>query len=169
MCDPREPHLAALRRILHDVRVTPDYDLQLYYSSTSSLAAYSKVHWVGCPTTLRSTSCYCVFLGNNLLSLSSKRQYTLSRSCTETGYRGVTNAVTETSWLQNLLRELHSSNPVEHQHTKHIKIDITLFEIRLLDRFEFCMHVPSHYQYTDTYTKGLLSALYDDFCDSLSI
>ncbi|GKA06362.1 ribonuclease H-like domain-containing protein [Tanacetum coccineum] len=39
--------------------------------------------WAGCPTTRRSTSGYCVFLSNNLLSWSSKRQVTLSRSSTE--------------------------------------------------------------------------------------
>ncbi|GJY51862.1 hypothetical protein Tco_0442709 [Tanacetum coccineum] len=35
------------------------------------------------------------FLGNNLLSVSSKRQYTLSRSSVEAEYRGVVNAVAE--------------------------------------------------------------------------
>ncbi|GJZ22492.1 ribonuclease H-like domain-containing protein [Tanacetum coccineum] len=53
---------------------------QLYSSTTSSLVAYSDADWAGCPTTRRSTSGYCVFLGNNLLSPSSKRQFTLSRS-----------------------------------------------------------------------------------------
>nr|GEV15594.1 ribonuclease H-like domain-containing protein [Tanacetum cinerariifolium] len=40
-----------------------------------------------------------VFLGNNLLSWSSKRQSTLSRSSAEAEYRGVANAVAETYWL----------------------------------------------------------------------
>nr|GEV62785.1 ribonuclease H-like domain-containing protein [Tanacetum cinerariifolium] len=62
----------------------------------------------GCPTTRRSTSGYCVFLGNNLLSCSSKRQLTLSRSSAEAEYRGVANVVAETCWIWNLLRELHT-------------------------------------------------------------
>ncbi|GJT38193.1 ribonuclease H-like domain-containing protein [Tanacetum coccineum] len=69
---------------------------QLFSSSTTDLVAYSDADWAGCPDTRRSTSCYCVFLGNNLLSWSSKRQPTLSRSNAEAEYRGVANAVAET-------------------------------------------------------------------------
>ncbi|GJU47463.1 ribonuclease H-like domain-containing protein [Tanacetum coccineum] len=103
----------------------------------------SDADWAGCPTTRRSTLGDCVFLGNNLLSWSSKRQPMLSRSSAEATYRGVANDVAETCWLRNLLLELHtplssatlvycdnvsavylSSNPVQHRCTKHIEIDI---------------------------------------------
>ncbi|XP_071699235.1 uncharacterized mitochondrial protein AtMg00810-like [Rutidosis leptorrhynchoides] len=80
MHDPREQHLHALRRIIRYVQGTTDLGLQLYASSPTSLIAYSDADWAGCPTTRRSTSGYCVFLGNNLLSWSSKRQLTPSRS-----------------------------------------------------------------------------------------
>ncbi|KAK9053174.1 hypothetical protein SSX86_029806 [Deinandra increscens subsp. villosa] len=81
--------------------------------------------------------------GGNLLSWSSKRQSTVSRSSAEAEYLAVANAVSEVSWLRNLLLELHvpvrtatvvycdnvlavylSGNPVHHQRTKHIEIDI---------------------------------------------
>ncbi|GJX65028.1 ribonuclease H-like domain-containing protein [Tanacetum coccineum] len=129
-----------------------------------------------------------VFLSNNLLSWSSKRQVTISRSSAEAEYRGVANVVAETYWLCNLLRELHSplstatlvychnvsvvylsSNPVQHQRTKHIEIDIhfvrdlvSMGNIRVL-------HVPSRYQYADIFTKGLTTALFDEFRSSLSV
>nr|GEX14905.1 ribonuclease H-like domain-containing protein [Tanacetum cinerariifolium] len=143
MHDPPEPHFSALKRILRYLQGTLDYGLQSFSSSTTDLVAYFDADWAGCPTTRRSTSGYCVFLGNNLLSWSSKRQPTLSRSSVEAKYRGVVNPVTETCWLRNLLRELHTSlasathvyydnvsavylscNPVQHQRTKHIEIDI---------------------------------------------
>ncbi|GKG20178.1 ribonuclease H-like domain-containing protein, partial [Tanacetum coccineum] len=107
---------------------------------------------------------YCVFLGNNLLSWSSKRQPTLSRSSDEAEYRGVANAVAETCWLRNLLRELHSSlssatliycdnvsavylscNPVQHQRTKHIEIDIHFVYDLVAAGQVRVLHVPSSY------------------------
>ncbi|GKC90361.1 ribonuclease H-like domain-containing protein [Tanacetum coccineum] len=120
---------------------TTDLGLQLFRSITSQLIAYSDADWAGCPATRRSTSGYCIFLGYNLLTWSSKCQDTLSRSSVEAEYRGVANAIDETSWIHNLLRELHtllftatlvyydnvsvvymSANPVQHQRTKHIEI-----------------------------------------------
>nr|GFD32851.1 ribonuclease H-like domain-containing protein [Tanacetum cinerariifolium] len=108
MHDPREPHLSALKRILRYVQGTLSYGLQLFSSSTTYLVAYSDADWAGCPTTRRSTSGYCVIFSNNLLSWSAKRQPTLSRSIAEAEYCGVANAVAETCWLRNLLRELHT-------------------------------------------------------------
>ncbi|GJY37525.1 ribonuclease H-like domain-containing protein [Tanacetum coccineum] len=108
MHDPREPYFSALKRILWYVHSTLDLGLQLFSSSTTSLVTYSNADWTGFPTTRRSTSGYCVFLGNNLLSWSSKRQPSLSQSSVEAEYRGVANVVAQTCWLRNLLRELHT-------------------------------------------------------------
>nr|GEU70375.1 ribonuclease H-like domain-containing protein [Tanacetum cinerariifolium] len=78
---------------------TLDYGLQLYSSTTDSLITYSDANWAGCPTTRRSTLGYCVFLGNNLLSWSSKCQVMLSRSSAKAEYRGIANAVAKTCWI----------------------------------------------------------------------
>nr|GEZ08990.1 ribonuclease H-like domain-containing protein [Tanacetum cinerariifolium] len=109
MHDLREPHLPALKRILWCVQGTLNYGLPLFSSSTTDLVAYSDADWAGCPTTRRSTLGFCVFLGNNLLSWSAKRQPMLSRSSAEAEYRGVANVVAEPCWLRKLLRELHTS------------------------------------------------------------
>ncbi|GKE86256.1 ribonuclease H-like domain-containing protein [Tanacetum coccineum] len=106
----------------------------------------------------------------------------------EAEYRGVANAVVETCWLRNLLRELHtplatatlvycdnvsavylSSNPVQHQRTKHIEIDIHFVRDLVATGAILVLHVPSRYQYADIFTKGLPTSLFDEFRTSLSI
>ncbi|GKE26102.1 ribonuclease H-like domain-containing protein, partial [Tanacetum coccineum] len=164
MHDPREPYFSALKRILRYVCGTLDYGLQLFSSSTTDLVAYSDANWAGCPTTRRSTSGYCVFLGNNLLSWSAKRQPTLSRSSAEAEYRGVANAIAETCYAVYL-----SSNPVQHQRTKHIEIDIHFVCDLVAAGQVRVLHVPSRYQFADIFTKGLPSALFEEFRSSLSV
>nr|GEY83062.1 hypothetical protein [Tanacetum cinerariifolium] len=115
------------------------------------------------------------------------QQPTLSRSSVEAEYRGVANSVTKTCWIWNLLRELHTplssativycdnvsvvyffSNPVQHQRTKHIEIDIHFVRDLVATGQVRILHVPSRFQYADIFTKGLPSALFDEFHDSLS-
>lgn len=68
MHDPREPHLAALKRILRYVRGTLHLGLQLRPSPVTDLVVYTDADWAGCPDTRKSTSGYAVFLGDNLVS-----------------------------------------------------------------------------------------------------
>ncbi|XP_050902006.1 uncharacterized mitochondrial protein AtMg00810-like [Lathyrus oleraceus] len=95
MHDPMDDHMHSLRLILCYIQGTSHYSLHLYPSSTTSLISYTNADWGGCPDTRHSTSGYCVFLGDNLLSWSSKRQPTLSRSNAEAEYHGVANVVSE--------------------------------------------------------------------------
>nr|GFB76252.1 ribonuclease H-like domain-containing protein [Tanacetum cinerariifolium] len=88
--------------------ITINHGLQLHASSTSQPTAYTATNWAGFSITRRSTSGYCVFLGENLFSWSAKWQVTFSRSSAEAEYRGVANVVAETAWVRNLLRELHA-------------------------------------------------------------
>ena len=111
MHDPKVEHMAVLHCILRYVRGTIDHGLQLYQFSVSSLLSYTNADWGGCPDTRWSTSGYLVFLGDNLISWSSKRQPTVSKSSAEEEYRGVANVVSETCWLRNLLLELNCSIP----------------------------------------------------------
>jgi hypothetical protein len=49
-----------------------------------------------------------VFLSNNLISRSSKRQNIILRSSPDAEYCTMANDVAETSWLHQLLLELHN-------------------------------------------------------------
>ena len=143
MHDPRESHLAALKRLLRYVRGTVGFGLVLHRSPTSELVVYTDADWAGCPDTRRSTFGYAVFLGGILVSWSSRRQPVVSRSSAEAEYRAVANGVAEAFWLRQLLAELHnplakstlvycknvstvylSTNPIQHQRTKHVEIDL---------------------------------------------
>ncbi|XP_021750668.1 uncharacterized protein LOC110716357 [Chenopodium quinoa] len=75
---PLVEHMSALKRIIRYIQGTSDLGLHLFKSSVSSLLSYTDADWGGCPDTRRSTSCYCVFLGDNLISWSSKQHPTLS-------------------------------------------------------------------------------------------
>ncbi|XP_021984937.1 uncharacterized mitochondrial protein AtMg00810-like [Helianthus annuus] len=106
MHSPREPHFQLLKRILRYTKGTLSHGLLITPSQSTTLTAYSDVDWGGCPDSRRSTSGYCVYFGDNLISWSSKCQATISRSSAEAEYRGVANTVAETSWIRNLFLEL---------------------------------------------------------------
>ncbi|XP_022023389.1 uncharacterized mitochondrial protein AtMg00810-like [Helianthus annuus] len=185
---PRLEHWNALKRIIRYIQGTADYGLHLGPVPSLSLVAYTDADWAGCPDTRRSTSGYCVYMGDNLLSWSSKRQSTISRSSAEAEYQGVANVVADICWLRNLLLDLHypltratlvycdnvsaiylSSNPVQHQRTKHIELDIHFVREQVQRGRIRVLHVPSRHQIADIFTKGLPRVLFDDFRASLSI
>ena len=185
---PKIEHMNALKCILRYLQGTLHFGLHLYPSSISSLTSYTDADWGGCPDTRRSTSGYCVFLGDNLISWSSKRQPTLSRSSVEAEYIGVANVVSKSYRIQNLLLELHfpipkatlvycdnvsaiylSGNPVQHQRLKHIEMDIHFVREKVARGQARVLHIPSRHQIVDIFTKGLPRILFDDFWTSLSV
>ncbi|GJT20391.1 ribonuclease H-like domain-containing protein [Tanacetum coccineum] len=95
--DPTLYRSLARRSSILPLLGTLEFGLHLYASDTTSLVCYNDADWVGCHSTRRSTSGYCVFMGDNLLSWSSKRQHTISHSSAEAKYRGVANVVAETA------------------------------------------------------------------------
>ncbi|GJR81863.1 ribonuclease H-like domain-containing protein [Tanacetum coccineum] len=123
-----------------------------------------------------------------MLAWSAKRQAKLSRSSAEAEYRGVANVVAKTARVHNLLCRLHalvftatlvycdnvsdvylSNNPVQHQRTKHITLDIHFIRDFVAKGLVRVMHVPSRCQCADIFTKGLASSLFQDFRSSLNV
>lgn len=142
----------------------------------------------GFPSTHRSTSGYRFYLGSNLVSWSSKRQGTVSHSNVDVEYYDVANTATKTLLLHNLLGKLGSTlskativycnnisvvylstKPVQHQHTKHVKIDIHFIRDKVALGQIRVLQVPSSSQYANIFTKGLPTSLFHDFRSSLNI
>lgn len=188
MHQPRDFHMQLVNRVLRYLRGTSHYGLQLFKSSSLDLLAYTDAEWAGCPDTRKSTSGFCVFLGDSLISWSSKRQPTVSRSSAKAEYRGLANCVAESCWLRQLLHELRhpprratviycdnisasymSCNPVQHQRTKHIEIDLHFVRDRVALGEARVLHVPSSSQFADVFTKGLPSSVFRDFRSSLNV
>jgi hypothetical protein len=112
----------------------------------------------------------------------------VSRSSAETEYRAVANGVAEASWLWQLLAELHtplsrstliyydnvsavylSTNPIQHQRTKHVEIDLHFVRDRVAMGEVRVLHVPTTSQFADIFTKGLPSSTFAEFRSSLNI
>jgi hypothetical protein len=129
-----------------------------------------------------------VFLDTNLVSWSLKRQNVVSRSSAEAKYRVVVIGVAEVCWLRQLLQELHapltkstlvyydnvsviylSTNPIQHQRTKHVEIDLHFVRERVAISDVRVLHVPTTSQFVDIFTKSLPTLVFLEFWSSLNI
>ncbi|GJZ64080.1 ribonuclease H-like domain-containing protein [Tanacetum coccineum] len=172
----------------HDPEGTPISDPTLYRSLASGLQYLTFTR----PNLSYVVQQICLYMHDpwepHLATLKRILRYVQGTLHTEAEYRGVANVVAETAWLNNLLRELYtqlltatllycdnvsavylSTNLVQHQRTKHIKIDIHFVRDMVAIGYVRVLHVPYRYQYADIFTKGLPSELFEEFRTSLSV
>ena len=106
MSSPRHLLLAAVRRIIRYLRGSPTRGLFFPTDTSLQLVAYSDADWVGCPDTCRSTTDWCMFLGDALIYWRCKKQDRVSKSSTEAEYRAMSTTYSEIEWLRGLLKDL---------------------------------------------------------------
>jgi hypothetical protein len=58
---------------------------------------------------------------------------------------------------------------VQHRRTKHIELDIHFVREKVAIGAVRVLHVPSNSQYADIFTKGLPTALFQEFRSSLRV
>lgn len=117
---------------------------------------------------------YCVFLGKNLVSWSSKKHNIVSRSSTEFEYRALALATLEILWLTYLLQEIKvslvqapilycdnqsaealASNPKYHSRCKHIELDLHFMREHVAQKPLTMSHISNFEQIAYILTKPL--------------
>ncbi|GKC90348.1 hypothetical protein Tco_1150997 [Tanacetum coccineum] len=83
---PTEKHLHAVKRIFQYLRGTVNRGLWYLKDSPIALTTFADADHAGCQDTRRSTSGSIEFLGDRLVSWSSKRQKSVAISSTEAKY-----------------------------------------------------------------------------------
>eukprot|EP00257_Ricinus_communis_P023191 XP_015583109.1 uncharacterized protein LOC107262335 [Ricinus communis] len=177
--------------VLHILRYLHGIQFQtLLLSSTSSLelCAYSDADWVGDPTDRKSTTGFCIFLSDSLISWKSKKHDVISRSSTEAEYRVMASTTCEIVWLRWLLADMDIflrqltplycdnksaiqivHNSVFHERTKHIETDCHITRHHLQNGTLILAFVSSSLQLVDLFTKYLTSSRFRFLSDKLSM
>ncbi|KAJ9544631.1 hypothetical protein OSB04_024338 [Centaurea solstitialis] len=138
--NPKESHLAAVKRILRYLKGTPELGLWYPKDSSFELISFTDSDYGGCKLDRKSTSGSCQFLGNKLVSWTSKKQNCVSTSTAEAEYVAAASCCSQVLWMKTQLLDYGyklkrvpiycdsesaiaiTSNPVQHSKTKHIDI-----------------------------------------------
>ncbi|KAH9669465.1 retrovirus-related pol polyprotein from transposon RE1 [Citrus sinensis] len=185
---PTEANLRAVKRILRYLKGSLDYGIRFLQQSSLNITAFCDADWGGCPDTRRSTTGYCVYMGANCISWSSKRQPTVSRSSAEAEYRALASTAAELTWITYLYREIGiplaqppqilsdnlsalymTINPVFHARSKHIELDYHFIREKVADGALVTRFVPYSLQIADVFTKALSKAMFRDFRYKLGV
>ncbi|KAJ4764474.1 Gag/pol [Rhynchospora pubera] len=188
MHSPTSVHWTSVKRILRYLKGSVDHGLLLKPYDSPLLHAYTDSDWAGCPDDRRSTSAFCIYLGPNLISWSSKKQPTVPKSSTEAEYRSLALAGAEIIWVQYILQELRvpleqppvlwcdnigatylASNPMFHARTKHVEIDFHFIRERVVNKQLMVKFISSKDQIADGLTKGLTVNRFLDIRDKLMV
>ncbi|GJS84361.1 retrovirus-related pol polyprotein from transposon TNT 1-94 [Tanacetum coccineum] len=137
---PTEKHLHAVKRIFRYLKGTVNRGLWYPKDSSIALTAFADADHAGCQDTHRSTSGSMQFLGDRLVSWSSKRQKSDAISSTEAEYIAMLGCCAQILWMRSQLTDYGlgfnkipmycdnksvialSCNNVQHYRSKHIDI-----------------------------------------------
>ncbi|GJV38731.1 ribonuclease H-like domain-containing protein [Tanacetum coccineum] len=171
---PLKSHLRSAFKILRYLKGSPGLGIHITKASGMYLKAYSDADWAKCVVTRKSVTGYCIFINDNLISWKSKKQNTISKSSSEAEYRALASVTSEVIWVLKVLKDLGydnllpvslfcdskpaikiAANPVFHERTKHLEIDLHFVREKILKGVIKTVKVESANQIADILTKGL--------------
>ncbi|GJY19067.1 hypothetical protein Tco_0390558 [Tanacetum coccineum] len=147
----------------------------LWYSKDTgmSLTAYADADHAGCQDTRRSTSGSAQFLGDKLVSWSSKKQKCTTISSTEAEYIALSGCCAQILWMRSQLTDygfqfnkipLYCDNKsaialccnnVQHSRAKHIDVRYHFIKEQVENGIVELYFVRTEYQLADIFTKPL--------------
>lgn len=186
--NPTTSHWTAAKRVLRYLQGTRSYGILFAPSASVRIDVYSDADWAGCLDDRRSTGGFAIFIGNNLISWSSKKQPTIARSSTEAEFRILADAAVEAIWVQNLLKEIRlvpitqaqvwtdnlgakylGHNPVFHSKMKHMAINFGFVRELVKNRKIQVTHISTRDQIADGFTKPLSSSRFLEIISKLGV
>ncbi|GJT11083.1 hypothetical protein Tco_0858125 [Tanacetum coccineum] len=100
---PTKKHLEAVKRVFRYLQGTINMGLWYPKDTAMALIAYADADHAGCQDTRRSTSGSAQFLGDKLVSWSSKKQTSTSISSTEAEYIAMSGCCAQILWMRSQL------------------------------------------------------------------
>ncbi|GKB76289.1 retrovirus-related pol polyprotein from transposon TNT 1-94 [Tanacetum coccineum] len=102
---PTEKHLKEVKKIIRYLRGTVNTGLWYTKDSGFELTGFSYADYAGCKDTFKSTSGGAQFLGEKLVSWSSKKQDCTALSTTEIEYVSLSACCAQVLWMQTQLMD----------------------------------------------------------------
>ncbi|GJU62353.1 putative ribonuclease H-like domain-containing protein [Tanacetum coccineum] len=170
---PIEKHLLAVKRIFRYLKGTVNRGLWYPKASSIALTAFADADHAGCQDTRRSTSGSMQFLGDRLVSWSSKRQKSDAISSTEAEYIAMSRCCAQILWMRSQLTNYGLGfnkipmycdnksaialccNNVQHSRSKHIDIRFHFIKEHVKNGVIELYFVNTEYQLADIFTKAL--------------
>ncbi|GJW19214.1 putative RNA-directed DNA polymerase [Tanacetum coccineum] len=174
MHKPLKSHLKIAFKVLRYLKNNPGMGIHIVKQPKVSLEAFVDADWAKCVVTRKSVTGFCISLNGSLVSWKSKKQNTLSKSSAEAEYRAMASVTSEIVWILKILKDLNweqfmpvtmycdsqaaikiAANPVFHERTKHLEIDLHFVREKILSGVLRTQKIGSADQTADIFTKGL--------------